>query len=487
MPYSLASVRTEPRRNGFRRPPSPTNNEQALIIPGRQILDWSDTFVCGRDCRYNAFDKHALVDPLEDMRKAMKPDWSLHALPPATDDVEEEEDPIQVVHYETKEDFPSPSRIHQTLSNRKVPASPPRKIPLSPRSTTTSLTVSSSGSSYGPDPISRNDSIEALGSPVEIDAEEDSIVATEDPTVIVQQDDQSIQQLVTQRRALFDTESFTHSVDSHSRQMDSLQAPPVQDDSLRSTRKTKWLEESTPIVISRSTQLAHTVHIAPDEYSSDVARGRHLLQKGRAILSKDPSQAAAWMARAAQWSESSKVSQATALYHLAQAHLRLCEYAPAMQALNLSFGLRQHHLGPYHVDTIDVLHLMGVTLWTVRDYANARRFFFQVLAARQAVFGMQHPAVASVLHRLGQCFATQGYRYRARKYYDQAIEIYQNLGVQSENSSMRRILQDKKDLEAPKATMVESKKECALWKRRSAEPNEGIKSCRLWPSRKQSI
>ncbi|VFM95071.1 MAG: Tetratricopeptide repeat-containing protein [Candidatus Kentron sp. G] len=70
-----------------------------------------------------------------------------------------------------------------------------------------------------------------------------------------------------------------------------------------------------------------------------------------------------------------------------------------------------------------LLDRAGTYLQTRGEYAEARPLYEQALAIRRAVFGNEHPEVATDLNNLAELLKTQGQYAEARRLYEEALAI----------------------------------------------------------------
>eukprot|EP00536_Pseudo-nitzschia_multiseries_P014418 jgi/Psemu1/38580/gm1.38580_g len=132
------------------------------------------------------------------------------------------------------------------------------------------------------------------------------------------------------------------------------------------------------------------------------------------------------------------------------------EFLRAQTLLEQAFELRVHHLGIWHVDTVETFNkLAGVMLrlGAVRAAANAYREVYEV---RYAIYGPGHPSVAIAAHALANCCYWLGLRVDsecerqrkdALKWYGVALEVYEAMGLPYRHPTVGKLLADRSRLE----------------------------------------
>ena len=125
-----------------------------------------------------------------------------------------------------------------------------------------------------------------------------------------------------------------------------------------------------------------------------------------------------------------------------------CEHLKmALIALSEAFSIRFEALGPIHVDTVDTLNNMAAVYWHRREYEKAREAYLEVYAVRQVIFGPTHPAVAVTAHSLGSVFLNLGQIQSAKRYFCQSLEIYKQMKLTREHTTLQRLIRDMVALE----------------------------------------
>jgi serine/threonine-protein kinase len=98
-------------------------------------------------------------------------------------------------------------------------------------------------------------------------------------------------------------------------------------------------------------------------------------------------------------------------------------YEEARERIEQSLALREKVLPPDHTDVADSLGNLGVVLWEMGRYEEARVKQERVLAIREKVLGPEHPSVAETLGNLGTVASKQGRYEDARALLERALAI----------------------------------------------------------------
>jgi tetratricopeptide (TPR) repeat protein/transcriptional regulator with XRE-family HTH domain len=102
-------------------------------------------------------------------------------------------------------------------------------------------------------------------------------------------------------------------------------------------------------------------------------------------------------------------------------------YGEARSYLDQAVAIRQQVLGMNHPDTASSFHYLGTVLLAQGRYAEAQGYLDQAVAIRQRVLGREHPDTAKSLDSLGMALAVQGQYAEAQGYSTQALAIRQRV------------------------------------------------------------
>lgn len=114
----------------------------------------------------------------------------------------------------------------------------------------------------------------------------------------------------------------------------------------------------------------------------------------------------------------------------------------AMDALNRALVIQHDVLGPTHVDTVETLNSIAGVHLHLNEFQDARQAYFEVWTLRKAIFGPHHPSVAVAAHCLGSAYVRLSRLDVALKYYQIALDIYDNLRLRTDHPTVERLLMD---------------------------------------------
>ena len=114
----------------------------------------------------------------------------------------------------------------------------------------------------------------------------------------------------------------------------------------------------------------------------------------------------------------------------------------ARNALDEAFRIRYETMGPLHPDTVETLNnLAGVYLHS-GNHKEAYEAYYEIMMARKAVFGPDHPGVAAASHALGNVCIKLAQLRKASACFVEASRIYRMLQVKPENPTMQKLSRD---------------------------------------------
>lgn len=119
----------------------------------------------------------------------------------------------------------------------------------------------------------------------------------------------------------------------------------------------------------------------------------------------------------------------------------------SLELLQDAFWIRRQKLGVWHVDTVDTMNRIAMVHALAENFSEARRCYWEVFWVRKAIFGAQHPSVAVAAHGLANSFVKLGSLEDGSNFYHIAMEIFDKMGLPSENPAVSKLLRDMKQLE----------------------------------------
>lgn len=120
----------------------------------------------------------------------------------------------------------------------------------------------------------------------------------------------------------------------------------------------------------------------------------------------------------------------------------------AKTALEEAFAIRFHNLGVWHADTVETFNKVGhayLRLGRIREAAKACR---EVYLVRKAIYGDTHPSVAISAHGLANIYFRMRQLKEACYYFDVALDVYKSMRLSSRHPTMIRLQKDRERLEA---------------------------------------
>jgi len=178
-----------------------------------------------------------------------------------------------------------------------------------------------------------------------------------------------------------------------------------------------------------------------------LARARSLTALGHGHLQqKDYPQARLVLNEACQLYESIYGPNHTSVAMALDTYALACPNDDALSPLQRAWQIRSHHLGVWHVDTVDTYNKIAFCHERKGDYPKALATYQEVLRVRKAIWGPHHPSVAITAHALAKIHAQLGHSRESQTYFQMAKEIYTQLGMRYSHKAMASLVQD--ELEA---------------------------------------
>ena len=119
----------------------------------------------------------------------------------------------------------------------------------------------------------------------------------------------------------------------------------------------------------------------------------------------------------------------------------------ARRLLEQAFGVRAHHLGVWHVDTVETYNKLAGVLLHLGLLGEAARAYREVFLVRRAIFGNHHPSVAIAAHSLANCHYRRGGLEESLGWYKVALDIYEAMGLSYRHPAVIKLLRDQSRLE----------------------------------------
>jgi hypothetical protein len=119
----------------------------------------------------------------------------------------------------------------------------------------------------------------------------------------------------------------------------------------------------------------------------------------------------------------------------------------AKSALDEAFSIRFHHLGVWHVDTVETFNKIASVHLHLGNYKDALSAYEEVYLVRKAIFGMDHPSVAISAHALANVHLKLSRHTEARRYYNIALEVYMKMRLSADHPTVASLLRDRSCLE----------------------------------------
>mmetsp|Transcript_21066 Transcript_21066/g.43351 ORF Transcript_21066/g.43351 Transcript_21066/m.43351 type:complete len:222 (-) Transcript_21066:51-716(-) len=112
-----------------------------------------------------------------------------------------------------------------------------------------------------------------------------------------------------------------------------------------------------------------------------------------------------------------------------------------------AFSIRVHHLGVWHVDTVETFNKLAGVLSHVGLLKEACQAYHEVFLVRKAIFGNKHPSVAISAHSLANCYYKRGNVKESLKWYDHSLNVYERMGLSYRHPAVTQLLKDQSRLE----------------------------------------
>jgi len=119
----------------------------------------------------------------------------------------------------------------------------------------------------------------------------------------------------------------------------------------------------------------------------------------------------------------------------------------AQRLLEQAFGIRTHHLGVWHVDTVETFNKLAGVLLHLGRYRDASMAYREVFLVRRAIFGDHHPSVAIAAHSLANCHYKMGAIRESLEWYKVSLDIYETMGLSYRHPAIASLLRDQSRLE----------------------------------------
>lgn len=112
-----------------------------------------------------------------------------------------------------------------------------------------------------------------------------------------------------------------------------------------------------------------------------------------------------------------------------------------------AFSIRVHHLGVWHVDTVETFNRLAGVLLHLGQLKEACRAYHEVFLVRRAIFGNNHASVAISAHSLANCYYKMGVVKEALKWYSASLDVYERMGLSYRHPAVTQLLKDQSRLE----------------------------------------
>jgi CHAT domain-containing protein/Tfp pilus assembly protein PilF len=121
--------------------------------------------------------------------------------------------------------------------------------------------------------------------------------------------------------------------------------------------------------------------------------------------------------------QEAELKQADIHYDNFQKHVKEQKLADALVSLEKCYRIEQAIFGPDHPNVASTLNNMGIVAGDRGDYQTAQKYLDEALAIKLKMLGNGHIETARTIHNLGNLAYTKGDYPAARKYYDDALSI----------------------------------------------------------------
>ncbi|OEU19336.1 hypothetical protein FRACYDRAFT_235383 [Fragilariopsis cylindrus CCMP1102] len=119
----------------------------------------------------------------------------------------------------------------------------------------------------------------------------------------------------------------------------------------------------------------------------------------------------------------------------------------AQRLLEQAFAIRHHHLGVWHVDTVESYNKLAsvyLHLGKIREACDAYR---EVFLVRRSIFGPDHPSVAITSHSIANCHYKLREITDSLKWYQISLDIYEKMKLPYRHPTVAKLLKDRSRLE----------------------------------------
>jgi hypothetical protein len=119
----------------------------------------------------------------------------------------------------------------------------------------------------------------------------------------------------------------------------------------------------------------------------------------------------------------------------------------AQRLLEQAFAIRHHHLGVWHVDTVESYNKLAsvyLHLGKIREACDAYR---EVFLVRRSIFGPDHPSVAITSHSIANCHYKLREIIDSLKWYQISLDIYETMKLPYRHPTVAKLLKDRSRLE----------------------------------------
>ena len=119
----------------------------------------------------------------------------------------------------------------------------------------------------------------------------------------------------------------------------------------------------------------------------------------------------------------------------------------AQRLLEQAFALRVHHLGVWHVDTVETYNKLASVHLHLGQVREAAKSYREVFLVRRAIFGPDHPSVAISSHSLANCHYKLHNIKESLKWYQISLDVYETMGLSYRHPTVAKLLKDRSRLE----------------------------------------
>lgn len=119
----------------------------------------------------------------------------------------------------------------------------------------------------------------------------------------------------------------------------------------------------------------------------------------------------------------------------------------ARRLLEQAFSVRVHHLGVWHVDTVETYNKLAGVLLHLGLLSDACKAYREVFLVRRAIFGNRHPSVAISAHAIANVHYKRGNIKDSLAWYEASLEIYEGMGLSYRHPAVSQLLKDQSRLE----------------------------------------